>query len=107
MSKSDRIDNCRSKAAVGAGLTISENFRLPEWKAAFTIFVNQTLPNTRLVGAVRCEEWSSRRYMEPSGIEALWERSAAPLPDPEAGQVDRARSRIIALAGLDWMEEAA
>ena len=46
MSKSDRIDNCRSKAAVGAGLTISENFRLPEWKAAFTIFVNQTLPNT-------------------------------------------------------------
>ena len=29
--------------------------------------------------------------MEPSGIEALWERSAAPLPDPEAGQVDRAR----------------
>lgn len=61
----------------------------------------------RLVGAVRCEEWSSRRYMEPSGIEALWERSAAPLPDPEAGQVDRARSRIIALAGLDWMEEAA
>lgn len=50
MSKSDRIDNCRSKAAVGAGLTISENFRLPEWKAAFTIFVNQTLPNTRCVG---------------------------------------------------------
>lgn len=48
MSKSDRIDNCRSKAAVGAGLTISENFRLPEWKAAFTIFVNQTLPNTRV-----------------------------------------------------------
>ena len=64
----------------------------------------------RPVGAVcceACEEWSSRRYMEPSGIEALWERSAAPLPDPEAGQVDRARSRIIALAGLDWMEEAA
>ncbi len=64
----------------------------------------------RLVGAVCCEareEWSSHRYMEPSGIEALWERSAAPLPDPEAGQVDRARSRIIALAGLDWMEEAA
>lgn len=64
----------------------------------------------RLVGAVcceACEEWSSRRYMEPSGIEALWGRSAAPLPDPEAGQVDRARSRIIALAGLDWMEEAA
>ena len=51
----------------------------------------------RLVGAVcceACEEWSSRRYMGPSGIEALWERSAAPLPDPEAGQVDRARSRI-------------
>lgn len=67
-------------------------------------------PLVRLVGAVCCEareEWSSRRYMEPSGIEALWERSAAPLPDPEAGQVDRARSRIIALAGLDWMEEAA
>ena len=64
----------------------------------------------RPVGAVcceACEEWSSRRYMEPSGIEALWERSAAPLPDPEAGQVDRARSRIIALAGLDWMEGAA
>lgn len=64
----------------------------------------------RLVGAV-CrearEEWPSRGYMEPSGIEALWERSAAPLPDPGAGQVDRARSRIIALAGLDWMEEAA
>lgn len=64
----------------------------------------------RLVGAVCCEareEWSSRRYMELSGIEALWERSAAPLPDPGAGQVDRARSRIIALAGLDWMEGAA
>lgn len=64
----------------------------------------------RFVGAVCCEareEWSSRRYMEPSGIEALWERSAAPLPDPEARQVDRARSRIIALAGLDWMEGAA
>lgn len=64
----------------------------------------------RPVGAVcceACEEWSSRRYMEPSGIEALWERSAAPLPDPGAGQVDRVRSRIIALAGLDWMEEAA
>lgn len=64
----------------------------------------------RLVGAVCCEareEWSSRRYMELSGIEALWERSAAPLPDPEAGRVDRARSRIIALAGLDWMEGAA
>lgn len=64
----------------------------------------------RLVGAVCCEareEWSSRRYMEPSGIEALWERPAAPLPDPGAGQVGRARSRIIALAGLDWMEEAA
>lgn len=64
----------------------------------------------RLAGAV-CrearEKWSSRRHMEPSGIEALWERSAAPLPDPEAGQVDRARSRVIALAGLDWMEEAA
>lgn len=64
----------------------------------------------RLAGAV-CrearEKWSSRRHMEPSGIEALWERSAAPLPDPEAGQVDRARSRIIALAGLDWMEGAA
>ena len=41
------------------------------------------------------------------GLEALWGRSAAPLPDPEAGQVDRARSKIIALAGLDWMEEAA
>lgn len=42
----------------------------------------------RLVGAVCCEareEWSSRRYMEPSGIEALWVRSAAPLPDPGAG----------------------
>lgn len=64
----------------------------------------------RLVGAVCCEareEWSSRRYMELSGIEALWERSAAPLPDPGAGQVDRAQSRIIALAGLDWMEGAA
>lgn len=76
--------------------------------------VVQSLPSeaslVRLVGAV-CrearEEWPSRRYMEPSGIEALWERSAAPLPDPGAGQVDRARSRIIALAGLDWMEEAA
>ena len=52
MSKSDRIDNCRSKAAVGAGLTISENFRLPEWKAAFTFFVNQTLPNTLVGGRV-------------------------------------------------------
>lgn len=63
----------------------------------------------RLVGAVRCEacdEWSSRRHMKPSGIEALWERSAAPLPDPEAEQVDRTRSRIIDLAGLDLIEEA-
>lgn len=45
--------------------------------------------------------------MEPSGIEALWERSAASLLDSEAGQVDRVRSRVIALAGPDWMEGAA
>ena len=62
MSKSDRIDNCRSKAAVGAGLTISENFRLPEWKAAFTIFVNQTLPNTREDGT---HDFRARRPNEP------------------------------------------
>lgn len=45
--------------------------------------------------------------MEPTGIEAPWERSSSPLPDLEAERVDRARSRITALVGLDWMEEAA
>lgn len=66
MSKSDRIDNCRSKAAVGAGLTISENFRLPEWKAAFTIFVNQTLPNTLGFGEhdLKCHAASTRARLE-------------------------------------------
>lgn len=59
MSKSDRIDNCRSKAAVGAGLTISENFRLPEWKAAFTIFVNQTLPNTPAPSGCPFRPWEA------------------------------------------------
>lgn len=64
----------------------------------------------RLVGAVcceACEEWSSRRYMDPAGIEVLWERTAAAIPDPAAEQVGRARSRIITLAELDWMEGAA
>ena len=58
----------------------------------------------RLVGAVCCEaseDWSSRRYMEPSAIEGLWERETAPVPEPTEGQVSRARSRIVALSGLD------
>lgn len=58
----------------------------------------------RLVGAVCCEaseDWSSRRYMEPSAIEGLWGREAAPSPDPTAEQLRRARARIAALSGLD------
>ncbi|MDO4436913.1 MAG: hypothetical protein Q4B77_03060 [Coriobacteriaceae bacterium] len=54
-----------------------------------------------------CEEWSSRRYMDPSGIEALWERVAGPIPEPGGEQVERARARIAALTELDWMGEAA
>ena len=64
----------------------------------------------RLVGAVRCEaseECSGRRCMDPSGVEALWERASRPLPDPEPEQVGRARPRIVAFAGLDWLGEAA
>ncbi len=67
-------------------------------------------PLVQLVGAVcceACEDLSSRRYMEPTGIEAPWERPSSPLPDLEAERVNRARSRITALVGLDWMEEAA
>ena len=58
----------------------------------------------RLVGAVCCEaseDWSGRRYMDPSAIEELWEREAAPSPDPTAEQLRRARARIAALSGLD------
>ncbi len=58
----------------------------------------------RLVGAVCCEaseDWSSRRYMEPSAIEGLWERELLPVPEPTEGQVTRARSRIAALSGID------
>ena len=58
----------------------------------------------RLVGAVCCEaseDWSSRRYMEPSTIEGLWERELLPVPEPTEGQVTRARSRIAALSGID------
>lgn len=39
----------------------------------------------RLVGAVCCEaseDWSSRRYMEPSAIEGLWGRELLPVPEP-------------------------
>lgn len=45
--------------------------------------------------------WSSRRYMEPSAIEDLWERELLPVPEPTEGQVTRARSRIAALSGID------
>ena len=58
----------------------------------------------RLVGAVCCEaseDWFSRRYMEPSAIEGLWERELLPVPEPTEGQVTRARSRIAALSGID------
>ena len=59
----------------------------------------------RLVGAVCCEaseDWSSRRYMEPSAMEGLWERAAAPAAaDPTDEQLRRARARILALSGLD------
>lgn len=58
----------------------------------------------RLVGAVCCEaseDWSGRRYMEPSAIEGLWERELLPVPEPTEGQVTRARSRIAALSGID------
>lgn len=58
----------------------------------------------RLVGAVCCEaseDWSGRRYMDPSAIEELWEREAAPSPGPTAEQLRRARARIAALSGLD------
>ena len=47
------------------------------------------------------EDWSSRRYMEPSVIEGLWERELLPAPEPTEGQVSRARARIVALSGLD------
>ena len=56
------------------------------------------------MGAVCCgasEDRSSHRHMEPSAIEGLWEREAAPAPEPTEGQVSRARSRIVALSGLD------
>ena len=39
--------------------------------------------------------------MEPSVIEGLWEREAAPAPEPTGEQVSRARARIVALSGLD------
>ena len=58
----------------------------------------------RLVGAVCCEateDWSSRRYMDPSAIEGLWEGEAAPAPDPTDEQLGRARARLVALSGLD------
>lgn len=58
----------------------------------------------RLVGAVcreASEDWSSRRYMEPSSIEGPWERELLPVPEPTEGQVTRARSRIAALSGID------
>ena len=58
----------------------------------------------RLVGAVCCEaseDWSGRRYMEPSAIEGLWERELLPVPEPTEGRVTRARSRIAALSGID------
>lgn len=61
----------------------------------------------RLVGAVCCEvseDWSSRRYIDPATIEGLWERKAEPIADPSEELVTRARSTIVASAGLD--EEA-
>lgn len=64
----------------------------------------------RLVGAVCCEaseDCSSRRYMEPSAIEGLWERELLPVPEPTEGQVTRARSRIAALSGIDEGARAA
>ena len=42
---------------------------------------------------------AGRRYKDPSAIEELWEREAAPSPDPTAEQLRRAR--IAALSGLD------
>lgn len=95
MSKSDRIDNCRSKAAVGAGLTISENFRLPEWKAAFTIFVNQTLPNTRataafaLHGLLPAAASASRRRQSLAVQSSARARIAAGTSAPGAGAFGR------------------
>ena len=56
------------------------------------------------MGAVCCEaseDWSGRRYIDPSAIEGPWEREAAPSPDPTAEQLGRARARIAALSGLD------
>lgn len=58
----------------------------------------------RLVGAVcreASEDWSGRRHMDPSAIEELWGREAAPSPGPTAEQPRRARARIAALSGLD------
>ena len=67
----------------------------------------------RLVGAVLCEadeDWSSRRYIAPGSLEALWEpsRAAAPAaPDPEDAEVERQRMRLAVVAGLDGMGKAA
>ena len=67
----------------------------------------------RLVGAVLCEadeDWSSRRYIAPESIAELWEPSraaSAPAADPDGGEVERQRSRLIAVAGLDGLERAA
>ena len=58
----------------------------------------------RLAGAACCEaseDWPGRRHMDPSAIEELWGREAAPSPDPTAEQPRRARARIAALSGLD------
>lgn len=67
----------------------------------------------RLVGAVLCEEdedWSSRRYIVPESLEELWEQSreeAAPAADPDDSEVERQRSRLVVIAGLDGLARAA
>lgn len=57
----------------------------------------------RLIGAACCEaveDWSSRRHMDPSAIEGMWERGR-PRPDPTDEQVSRARACAVALSRLD------
>ena len=45
--------------------------------------------------------------LDQTHIEGLWEREAAPVPDPTDEQLSRARSSIIALSGLDEAAMAA
>ena len=67
----------------------------------------------RLVGAVLCEadeDWSSRSYIAPESLAELWEPSraaSAQAHDPDDGEVERQRSRLTVIVGLDGLGRAA